>query len=187
MSTTVSDPTFRSYSADEAKVYATNRLSYSEALYNVILQHHASTGGKFNLLLDVGCGPGNATRDMALSFDKAIGTDPGEEMIGAARNLGGKTKSGDGIHYEVCGAEELSTVEGLKGGVDLLIAAMAAHWFDMDKFWAEAAKVVKPGGTVALWTCCKCPSSPPRPSTDLNTSIVILSWVTSSDPIRANI
>jgi trans-aconitate 3-methyltransferase len=30
-----------------------------------------------------------------------------------------------------------------------------AHWFDMTKFWAEAAKVVKPGGTVALWTCCK--------------------------------
>jgi hypothetical protein len=25
----------------------------------------------------------------------------------------------------------------------------------MDKFWAEAAKVVKPGGTVALWTCCE--------------------------------
>jgi hypothetical protein len=30
-----------------------------------------------------------------------------------------------------------------------------AHWFDMTKFWAEAAKAVKPGGTVALWTCCK--------------------------------
>jgi hypothetical protein len=23
----------------------------------------------------------------------------------------------------------------------------------MAKFWAEIAKVVKPGGTVALWTC----------------------------------
>jgi hypothetical protein len=25
----------------------------------------------------------------------------------------------------------------------------------MPKFWVEAAKVVKPGGTVALWTCCE--------------------------------
>jgi hypothetical protein len=25
----------------------------------------------------------------------------------------------------------------------------------MAKFWSEAAKVVKPGGTVALWTCGK--------------------------------
>jgi hypothetical protein len=31
---------------------------------------------------------------------------------------------------------------------------MQVHWFDMPKFWAEAAQVVKPGGTVALWTCC---------------------------------
>ena len=30
-----------------------------------------------------------------------------------------------------------------------------AHWFDMSKFWVEAAKVVKPGGTVALWTAGK--------------------------------
>lgn len=30
-----------------------------------------------------------------------------------------------------------------------------AHWFDMEKFWVEAAKVVRPGGTVALWTLCK--------------------------------
>jgi hypothetical protein len=29
-----------------------------------------------------------------------------------------------------------------------------ATGFDMDKFWAVAAKMVKPGGTVALWTCC---------------------------------
>lgn len=26
----------------------------------------------------------------------------------------------------------------------------------MDKFWAQAAKVLKPGGTVAVWTCCEC-------------------------------
>jgi hypothetical protein len=32
---------------------------------------------------------------------------------------------------------------------------MQAHWFEMDKFWAEAAKMVKHGGTVALWTLCE--------------------------------
>lgn len=25
----------------------------------------------------------------------------------------------------------------------------------MDKFWVEAEKVLKPGGTVAIWTRCK--------------------------------
>lgn len=32
---------------------------------------------------------------------------------------------------------------------------LQAHWFEMDRFWVEAAKVVKPGGTVALWTLCE--------------------------------
>lgn len=27
-----------------------------------------------------------------------------------------------------------------------------AHWFDMPKFWESMAKVVKPGGSVALWS-----------------------------------
>lgn len=32
-----------------------------------------------------------------------------------------------------------------------------AHWFDMPKFWAAAAKVLKPGGTVAIWTVFRQP------------------------------
>jgi hypothetical protein len=35
--------------------------------------------------------------------------------------------------------------------VDLITAATAAHWFNMPLFWAQAARVLKPGGTVALW------------------------------------
>ena len=120
------DPTFRSYSAEEAKLYAKHRLSYEPTIYDTVLTHHSDTDGKFDLLLDVGCGPGNATRDAARSFDQAIGVDPGAEMICAARELGGKTKAGKEIQYEVSPAEEISSVEGLKeGSVDLLIAAMA--------------------------------------------------------------
>jgi trans-aconitate 3-methyltransferase len=125
-STTVKDSTFRSYSAEQAKIYATHRLSYEAAIYDTVLSHHASAGGQFGLLLDVGCGPGNATRDVALSFDQAIGVDPGPSMIATAREIGGKTKSGEGIRYEVSGAEEISGVKGLEGeSVDLLISAMA--------------------------------------------------------------
>lgn len=28
-----------------------------------------------------------------------------------------------------------------------------AHWFDMDEFYASVAKVLKPGGTLAMFTC----------------------------------
>jgi SAM-dependent methyltransferase len=124
--TTSNDPTFRSYTCSQAKIYATHRLSYPAALYDSVLKYHSETGGHFGLLLDVGCGPGNATRDVALSFEKAIGVDPGASMIEAARELDGKTKAGEGIRYEVCPAEEISKMEGLEEeSVDLLISAMA--------------------------------------------------------------
>ncbi len=129
-----SDPTFRSYSADEANVYATQRTSYSQDLYDTVLKHHAATGGQFGLVVDVGCGPGNATRDVASFFDEAIGVDPGASMINTAKDLGGKTKSGSSIKYVVSPSEELSQVDGLKpGSVDLLTSAMAVS-FDKDYF-----------------------------------------------------
>ncbi|PMD24966.1 S-adenosyl-L-methionine-dependent methyltransferase [Hyaloscypha hepaticicola] len=161
----VTDPTFRSYSAEEAKLYAASRLSYSHNIYNKILDHHTATGGEFDLLLDVGCGPGNATRDLALSFHRSIGADPGKQMIEAANALGGKTKSGKDIEFVVSTAEDISQIKDLKpSSVDLLTAAMAAHWFNMTKFWAEAAKVVKLGGTVALWTCASSFAHPSTPN-----------------------
>jgi trans-aconitate 3-methyltransferase len=123
---TVTDPTFRSYSAEEAKLYAASRLSYSQNIYNKILDHHAATGGQFELLLDVGCGPGNATRDLALSFDRTVGADPGAQMIEAANALGGKTKLEKDIEFVVAPAEEISQIKGLEpDSVDLLTAAMA--------------------------------------------------------------
>ena len=36
------------------------------------------------------------------------------------------------------------------GSVDLLTAASAAHWFDQSRFLAEASRVLKPRGCMAL-------------------------------------
>jgi len=124
--TTVTDPTFRSYSAEEAKFYSVSRLSYSQNVHNKVLDHHTTTGGNFDLLLDVGCGPGNATRDLSLSFDKTIGADPGAQMSKAANALGGKTKSRKSIKFMVATTEEISQIKGLEpGSVDLLTTTMA--------------------------------------------------------------
>lgn len=126
--TGINDPTFRSYSFSQAALYASARLSYPPALYDALLSYHASTSGAFDTVLDVGCGTGNAVRDLARSFEVAIGVDPGEEMIKAARRLGGNTAVDDPIAYYVAGAEELDTVEQLgEKSVDLLIAAMAVR------------------------------------------------------------
>ncbi|KAH7065579.1 S-adenosyl-L-methionine-dependent methyltransferase [Macrophomina phaseolina] len=147
------DTTFREYTASAARGYASARLSYPPELYSFILSRHAETGGQFGTLVDVGCGPGNATRDLAPAFDHARGIDAGAGMIAAAAQLGGGARDGE-IAWKVAGAEEMADAEktGLEeGSVDLLAAATSAHWFDMPAFWRQAAKLVRPGGSVAIF------------------------------------
>ncbi len=48
--------------------------------------------------------------------------------------------------------DETLSAAGL-GPVDLITVAMAAHWIQLPAFYAAAAKVLKPGGTLAMWTC----------------------------------
>ncbi|TVY90447.1 Trans-aconitate 3-methyltransferase [Lachnellula willkommii] len=195
----VTDPTFRSYSSEQAKAYASHRKTYDPAVYKTISDFHAANGGQFGLVVDCGCGPGNATRDLALMFEHALGTDAGAAMIDAAREKGGKTKSGADISFEVVPAESFSQAGGLEPeSVDVLTVASMdflylfssitissrccsysklavsietylfslllliskVHWFDLNKFYAEAAKVLKPGGTMALWTIASDPDQP---------------------------
>jgi ubiquinone/menaquinone biosynthesis C-methylase UbiE len=130
MSTTepVTDPTFRSYTSDQAKLYASGRPSYGSAVYDLILKHHSETGGQFNLLLDLGCGPGQVACDLAPTFERAYGVDAGAAMIERARQRGGNTKSGSAITFEVSPAETFSQVEGLEPeSVDLLTVATAVR------------------------------------------------------------
>ncbi|KAJ7746732.1 S-adenosyl-L-methionine-dependent methyltransferase [Mycena maculata] len=146
---------FRSFTAEQGANYAQNRLTYSDKLYQLIIGHHTSTGGQLDTLVDIGCGPGNAARDLAKYFPEVIGLDPSEGMVSTARSLAGTSSTGRPIRFEVSTAEELGS--GLSppipdGSVDLITAATAAHWFNMPFFWVSAARILKPGGTVAIWT-----------------------------------
>ncbi|KAE8443149.1 hypothetical protein EG329_002318 [Mollisiaceae sp. DMI_Dod_QoI] len=146
------EKTFSAFTKDQGANYAQNRKGYSPKLYKTILDHHTSTGGQLNTLLDVGCGPGIAARALAPHFAQAIGLDPSEGMITTARSLASPSES---IRFEISTAEDLGwhlspPVED--SSVDLVTAATAAHWFDMSGFWPRAARVLKPGGTVAIWT-----------------------------------
>ncbi|KAL2857301.1 S-adenosyl-L-methionine-dependent methyltransferase [Aspergillus pseudoustus] len=153
----MAEKTFRSYTAEQGKTYVQNRLDYHPNLYNTVLTHHTSTGGKLDLLLDIGCGPGLAIANLAPHFSQAIGLDPSEGMIATARSRIPDlptTAAGKPIRFEVSTAEELGrslTPAVADGSVDLIVVATAAHWFDMPAFWAAAARVLKPSGTVAIW------------------------------------
>ena len=123
--------TFRNYTPAQAKAYVAGRSAYNDKLYSVIFGHHASTGGRFGTLMDVGCGPGNATRPLAKPFNTAYGTDPSLEMIRTAKKLSmespeGETASGKKINFMVAKAEDAGNPEWDVGEkLDLLTAGMA--------------------------------------------------------------
>lgn len=144
------ESTFRSYGKDESKRYAQLRLAYHPSVYESIITHHTANGGKLDSLLDVGCGPGLATRDLAAYFHHATGIDPGESMIEVAQSMDIKTSTSEHVAFKLTSAEEMAGIED--NSIDVITAANAAHWFDMPAFWKRAAQVLRPGGSVALWT-----------------------------------
>ncbi|PON23439.1 hypothetical protein TGAM01_v207673 [Trichoderma gamsii] len=148
----VTEDIFRGYTAAQGQNYSSVRPGYSPELFKIIIDHHTSTGGQLHTVVDVGCGPGQAIKDLAPFFENAIGLDPSEGMIDTAR---ASAKSANlPIRFEVSTAETLGIdLEPpiSDGSVDMVTAATAAHWFDMAGFWKAASRILKPGGTVAIW------------------------------------
>jgi len=144
------EATFKNYDRTDAAKYAAYRPSYPTSLINMIINKHTSTDGLTTTVLDIGCGPGIATRQIAAFFDHAIGIDASASMIEAARNTPCFSSTGEQARFEVCGAEEVDKVVDADS-VDLITIATAAHWFDMPRFYAAASKILKPSGSIAMW------------------------------------
>jgi ubiquinone/menaquinone biosynthesis C-methylase UbiE len=139
MATVPKDDTFRNYSGEQAAAYAKVRsMAYPVALINAILEHHRATGGDTGVLVDVGCGPGNATRDLAPFFNVVYGADPGEAMIKTATELGGTTATGAPIKFTLCSAEELDHLpEVERGSVDMISAAVCVSSRPLTPSWID--------------------------------------------------
>lgn len=123
------EKTFKAFNAKQAQAYLA-RGAYHDRLYDLILRAHDSMGGAFGKFVDVGCGPGNSTRELAKHFDRTWGSDPSEGMIETARQLSedveSETKSGGKIVWEVGRAEDVGA-GGREGEVDMITAAMAVR------------------------------------------------------------
>ena len=101
------------------------------------------------LLLDVGSGTGISTRALRRAFGpepRVVGVEPGHAMRDTA-DTADTTKADDRIEYVDGRAEE---VPFPTASAVLVLAAQAVHWFDRPAFYAEAARLLLPGGTVAV-------------------------------------
>ena len=93
------------------------------------------------LAWDCGTGNGQAAVGLVRHFSRVRATDPSDRQIAEAMPH-------DRVDYRVERAEEVSLADA---SVDLAVAAQAMHWFDLDPFYAEVARVLKPGGVLAAF------------------------------------
>ncbi|HWN43227.1 MAG TPA: class I SAM-dependent methyltransferase [Thermoanaerobaculia bacterium] len=139
--------TFKDHFSGHARDYASYRPGYPEELFDFV----SSLPRRRGTAWDVGTGNGQAALGLAERFDRVIGTDPSAQQIEQA-------EPHPRIEYRVAPAEASGLPDA---SVDLVAAAQAFHWFDFDRFFAEARRVLAPGGAVVVWTYNLARVSPP--------------------------
>ena len=124
---------------DLATAYSRYRVGYAPELY-ADLEEFGITRGKH--VLDVGCGTGLVAHELAERGSAMTGIDVSGPMLEHARELV------PGASFVEASAEKLPFADD---SFDAAVSAQAFHWFDQEKALAEISRVVKPGGTVAVW------------------------------------
>lgn len=125
----------------KSKAYSQYRPNYPEQMFDFF----SEIAPAHDLVWDAGTGSGQAALSLAERFAKVIGTDSSVEQISNA-------VARPNIEYHVLPSEDIA-VPGLirQSCVDLVTAANAVHWFDIERFFEKAKLVLKPNGVIALW------------------------------------
>lgn len=137
---------FKDLFSSGGAAYARFRPSYPAALFAWLAE--VSPGRQ--LAIDVGTGNGQAAVALTEHFERVIGVEPGAGQLQNAR-------AHARVEYRQAAAEDL----GLPAqSAELVLAAQAFHWFAADRFFAEAARVLRRGGLLGLVTYGNCTVNP---------------------------
>lgn len=117
--------------------YAAARPEYPQALFDWIGGVAPSRG----MAWEAGCGSGQASRGLARVFASVHATDPSAAQVAQAAAPGN-------VRFAVESGERCSLPDA---SVDAVCVAQALHWFDRGAFFAECARVPKPGGVLVAW------------------------------------
>ncbi|MDR2239371.1 MAG: class I SAM-dependent methyltransferase [Zoogloeaceae bacterium] len=129
---------FKDHFSRQAPDYARYRPNYPAGLFAWLAEIAPARA----VVWDCGTGSGQAAVGLAAHFERVIATDPSRTQLAHA-------EPHPRVDYRLAPAED-SRLDA--ASVDLVTVAQAIHWFDLDKFYAEAKRVLKPGGVIAAWT-----------------------------------
>jgi SAM-dependent methyltransferase len=129
---------FKDHFSGHAGAYAQFRPRYPDPLF----QYLAALAPARERAWDCATGNGQAAVSLARYFTEVIATDASAQQIAAA-------EPHDGVVY-CCASAEQSGLDS--SSIDVLTVAQALHWFDLPAFFAEARRVLKPRGIIAVWS-----------------------------------
>ena len=131
------ETSFKDHFSDKSALYARHRPHYPTELFCYL----AGLCGRHQLAWDCGTGNGQAAVSLCGYFENVVGTDASSEQIAEA-------VSQPGLSFRVATAEASGFDDN---SVDLVTVGQALHWFDHERFFAEAQRVAINGGVLAVW------------------------------------
>lgn len=137
--------------AAHAASYAAFRPTYPSTLLEAISTFiTAHSGSGFNTAVDVACGSGQGTFYLTQLFNRVVGIDVSKAQV---ENAQAKCKQiqipeNKSVEFHIGSS---SSIPLGPSSVDLVSCAQAWHWFEPNSFYCEAARVLKPRGTLAVY------------------------------------
>jgi SAM-dependent methyltransferase len=128
---------FEDHFSRVAGVYARHRPGYPGELFEYL----ASVAPARDLAWDCATGSGQAALSLAEHFARVVATDASAEQLAHAF-------AHPRVEYRREPAEGTDLPDR---AVDLVTVAVAAHWFDLERFYAEVRRVSRPGAVLAIW------------------------------------
>ena len=129
---------FKDHFSGHADDYAKARPLYPKALFEWI----AGQSRSHLLAWDAGCGNGQASIALTDYFDQIFASDPSATQIASAAPH-------PNIRYAVEPAEQCSLPDKT---ADCVCVAQALHWFEFERFFSEAKRVLRDDGLLVVWT-----------------------------------
>ena len=127
-----------------AEAYEMHRPGYPASVFQTPL---ADMRCSSKVAVDVGAGTGNSTVSLrdALGPDwRYVALEPGRDM---RRVLLRRFARATDVQVADATAEDMKLPDSFAG---LIVACTAFHWFDTERFYVEASRVLAPGGVLAL-------------------------------------
>ena len=133
-------PPARSFAA-VADAYDRGRPGYPRAAAEWLTSRAGSPTGTPLSVLELGAGTGKLTVELVALGHDVHATEPDPAMIAVLQRRFPDLRS------SMTGAEEIPAAAG---SYDVVVAAQCFHWFDLDRALPEMARVLRPGGHLAL-------------------------------------